>query len=122
LSSKPHENSQLEIKETAVQITEPTQEKYIIYWYRWIAISAYVIAILATGGIYAVFLPFSMYFQKIYGISHLVIVLTAYLFNTVYPITNFALANPIINKCGTKIAVFYKILKSMKSWDYLLVE
>lgn len=92
--------------QTVVQITETTQEKYIIYGYRWVTISAYVVVILASGAIYAVFLPFSVYFQKIYGVTHLVIVLTAYIFNTVYPITNFAFANPIINKFGTKVAVF----------------
>lgn len=87
---------------TPTKVT-PTQTG--IYCYRWWVLSAYTLAMFVNSASYGTFIPFSTYFQKIYGISNLSIVMTAMIFQILYLPSSFFLANPFVNSLGTKYAV-----------------
>ena len=60
---------------------------------------------MCSGATYALFIPFSVYLQSIYKISHVAIVMTNFTFHGIYPFPNFLYANSIIVNKGTKVAV-----------------
>jgi len=79
---------------------------YKVYCYRWVVLIVYFFIMFSSGATYQVFIPFSVYMQKVYGITHVVVILTSFTFNGIYPISNFLIANQVIVYKGTKFAVF----------------
>lgn len=83
----------------------PPQKEYEVYCLRWLVLSAYTLSLFLSSGSYGTFIPFSDYFQRIYGISHLSIVMTAMIIQILYLPCSFLFANPFIKATNTKYAV-----------------
>ena len=88
-------------------------EIYRVYAYRWVVLFSYFFIMLASGATYSVFIPFSVYMQEIYGVSHVAIVLTLFTFHGIYPFSTFFMANYVIVSKGTKFALICAIIGMM---------
>jgi len=74
--------------------------------YRWVTLVSYFIILFLGGAVFSLFIPFSTFLEKLYGIQHTLVVLTAFSFNALYPVANFSYCNKFMKKFGTKISVF----------------
>jgi len=94
--------------ELAVTFPLPNSPKsYKVTKYRYVIIVVYVLILFSSGGVYSIFIPFSGFLTRIYGISHVFIVLSGFTFNALYPISSFLIASDFIKRYGLKISVFY---------------
>ncbi len=84
----------------------PEEPRYKVYAYRWMILAAYCLIKFCSCATYSLFVPFSTFMSKTYGIPHVCIVLTSYTFNGMYPFASFFIADPFIQKRGITWAVF----------------
>lgn len=85
------------------------KETYKIYGYRWVSLISFFMILVTSGASYEIFVPFSTYMQDTYGISHLTVVLTSYIFHGIYPFSSFLVANNFVLKNGLKISLIIAI-------------
>ncbi len=88
-----------------MQTPTPLQTAYRLTWYRWVVLGSFFAVLFSSGATYGVFLPFSAFLRDTYGISHVFVVISGFVFNGVYPFTSLLIADKFIQRHGTHTAV-----------------